>query len=99
MSGGFRRPPDASLATAVQLEDTHSPTPQQIVASQCDATWPGHDCGCRLWLRGLIVVCVLGAVVGLTVANYVTDDSLRNDVYIERKTSGITPSDAQVGPR
>lgn len=50
----------------------------------------------RVWVRGLIVLGVIGAVVGLTVAKYVTDDTLRNDVYIERKTSGITAFDAQV---
>lgn len=51
----------------------------------------------RVWVRGLIVLGVIGAVVGLTVAKYVTDDTLRNDVYIERKTSGITAFDAQNG--
>ncbi len=53
--------------------------------------------GChRLWVRGFIVFAVIGTVVGLTVAKYLTDASLRNDVNIERKTNGFTPSDAQV---
>lgn len=40
---------------------------------------------------------MVGTVLGLTVAKYLLDASLRNNVDILRKTSGITPADAQMG--